>query len=362
MGLPKAYPENSCTLVLGSVKRKGLGILVLGLVFLSGCSSAQEYMPANIDTNPRGTIPLIQASPKPPPDDVTWIKPAKVTVGYIIDNLVEGIGPASAQIAVYNASRFPQSGVLVIEDERIYYKAHDLHAFSGLARGYDNTASTIHRAGVEVSYDKGDFVAGAEADATLTIHNGETYRTMRFQVFTENDTDTSVDLAGLRLHAASLASITQLISSNLKDNVRAVSYDPYRLSVHVVGLTPATPNPNYGNTPLDPKWIQATRIMSVTYKADVMFQVAFGIPSWGTLDYAQAISEVRNWVTISDPTPILGPQETRDVEVVLKMPVGAKAPMQKYQFWVTVMPEPSGSGGVQVQGKSVMTWAINMKQ
>ena len=145
-----------------------------------------------------------------------------------------------------------------------------------------------------------NFYAGAEADWDITIYNGHVYETVRKRVTTESgETVASIPLTA-RVHGAKLDSVV-LLSDDVADNLKADSYSGDMLVVS--GFAPST-----------------TRMMSIQYECDSRYTVAFDYPTWADEQYRQRIRDVANWVTVSEPDPLLQPRETKKVSVVLKMP------------------------------------------
>ena len=88
------------------------------------------------------------------------------------------------------------------------------------------------------------------------------------------------------------------------------------------------------------------------------FLVTYRYPDHVGEGYVKPTLEVQDWITIANSTPILMPQETRDILVTLAMPKGATSPAQEWEFWVSVT-DASQTGMVQTE--LAVRWIISMR-
>lgn len=186
----------------------------------------------------------------------------------------------------------------------------------------------------------GNFHAGARAEYPITIHNGNSIQNERKVIETEvGETTASIPL-NMRLHNSDLASIINLYSDNTKDNLQAQSFSNIGNSLTISGFNPAD-----------------TRIMTIVFTPDTMFNVGFSYPDWAEINYRNAIKDVCDWIVVTDPTPVLAPFETRDVIVAIDMPVEAVAPMSQYEFWIIITQQQTGT----VQTQLASRWIVTMR-
>lgn len=92
--------------------------------------------------------------------------------------------------------------------------------------------------------------------------------------------------------------------------------------------------------------------------ADSLFNIKYRIPSYTEEGYESPPAQAKDWIVIADATPVLAPQETRDILIVFEMPEGAEAP-PKWEFWVSVM-EATQMGNVHTELCS--RWLIDMRE
>ena len=88
------------------------------------------------------------------------------------------------------------------------------------------------------------------------------------------------------------------------------------------------------------------------------FQIGYRYPDRVESGYAEPTPGVQDWVIIADPTPVLDPYETRDILIVLDMPVDTQSPGKRWEFWISVK-DTSQAGLVQTELCS--KWLITTK-
>ncbi len=93
------------------------------------------------------------------------------------------------------------------------------------------------------------------------------------------------------------------------------------------------------------------------YTGKSKFNIIWQAPNWASQEYAQTIQKVQSWVMIVDPSPVLEPLETRDIEIAITMPSEAIMPLKDFEFWITVIPEQEG----MVQTAMATRWLVTMR-
>ena len=73
--------------------------------------------------------------------------------------------------------------------------------------------------------------------------------------------------------------------------------------------------------------------------------------------YAHPPLEASEWVTFTEPNPILMPYETRNIEATLRIPKDAVITEKKWEFWTTVF--ESGQGAIETGAAT--RWLVSMK-
>lgn len=87
------------------------------------------------------------------------------------------------------------------------------------------------------------------------------------------------------------------------------------------------------------------------------FAVSYRYPDHVGDGYVKPILEVQDWVIVADATPVLAPQETRDILVTLEMPEDADIFAPKWEFWVSVMDTSQG----MVKTELACRWIVDMR-
>lgn len=88
------------------------------------------------------------------------------------------------------------------------------------------------------------------------------------------------------------------------------------------------------------------------------FEVKYRTPDHVGADYVKAPMEAQDWVIIADATPVIMPKDTKEILVVLDMPLEVSAP-PKWEFWISVK-DTTQTGMVQTELCS--RWLINMRE
>ncbi len=87
------------------------------------------------------------------------------------------------------------------------------------------------------------------------------------------------------------------------------------------------------------------------------FQIRYRNPDRVEEGYIKAPEVVQDWVIVSDPTPILAPRETREVLVIVDMPIDAESPSPRWEFWISI--KDISQGGM-VQTELIVRWLVRM--
>jgi hypothetical protein len=87
------------------------------------------------------------------------------------------------------------------------------------------------------------------------------------------------------------------------------------------------------------------------------FSVSYRVTDNITDSYEPAPAAAQDWVTITDPAPVLAAKETREVLIVVEMPGDAQAP-PKWEFWI-VAKDVTQTGMVQTE--LACRWLVTMK-
>lgn len=88
------------------------------------------------------------------------------------------------------------------------------------------------------------------------------------------------------------------------------------------------------------------------------FNVTYRYPDHVGEGYSKPPAEAQDWVMVVDTTPMLAPQETREVLIVLEIPEGMVVIEQEWEFWVSVM-DMSQTGTVRTE--LCCRWLISMR-
>ena len=188
----------------------------------------------------------------------------------------------------------------------------------------------------------GSFYPGAQADWGVLVHNGYQPAEIGYTVGTEVG-ETTVGL-GLQkaLKGGDVKNVLGLTSSLETDRPVALSYDLGKREIKIGGLTPAS-----------------TRVVTVRYDhwEYSTYAVYYKTPNALTEGYSVPPSGAKDWIIISDPSPVLAPFETREIQVSVVMPAGASAP-NKWEFWIGVKDSSQG-GMVQIELSS--RWLVSMR-
>ena len=94
----------------------------------------------------------------------------------------------------------------------------------------------------------------------------------------------------------------------------------------------------------------------------VTFTVAYRHPDNVATGYSEPVPETEDWIIVADATPILMPNEKRDVMIILAMPkesgVDKTLTGDKWEFWVSVR-DMSQAGTVRTE--LCVRWLVSMR-
>jgi hypothetical protein len=88
------------------------------------------------------------------------------------------------------------------------------------------------------------------------------------------------------------------------------------------------------------------------------FKVVYRIPDDAAKGYNKATVDEEQWVTVSDPMPVLEPRETRKILVVIDVPLRAKVINKNWEFWISVMDDQQQG---QVITELCSRWQVSMR-
>ncbi len=86
------------------------------------------------------------------------------------------------------------------------------------------------------------------------------------------------------------------------------------------------------------------------------YSVYYRIPDYVEAGFQSAPAEAKDWTVIAETSPRIGPQETKELQVVLDLPATVQTPRQ-WEFWIGVR-ESLGSG---LTSELCSRWLITMK-
>jgi hypothetical protein len=93
--------------------------------------------------------------------------------------------------------------------------------------------------------------------------------------------------------------------------------------------------------------------------AAVPFVVYYRIPDYVEEGFSAAPANAREWVTVTEATPVLAPRETKQIEIVLDLPADAMPPA-RWEFWIGVR-EKADATVAGVAMELAGRWLITMK-
>jgi len=82
--------------------------------------------------------------------------------------------------------------------------------------------------------------------------------------------------------------------------------------------------------------------------APITFHISYRKPSYTKEGYAFAPDEVSDWLSFSNPTPILQAQEKMEVVATIRLPNKVTLP-EKWEFWIAIK-ESGQISQVQIEG------------
>lgn len=91
---------------------------------------------------------------------------------------------------------------------------------------------------------------------------------------------------------------------------------------------------------------------------EATFSVTYRIPNREKDGYIRATHEQESWVIIADMTPVIAPQSTEEILIILDMPSDAVAPGSRWEFWISVVDATQGG---MVVTELCSRWLVNMR-
>jgi len=88
------------------------------------------------------------------------------------------------------------------------------------------------------------------------------------------------------------------------------------------------------------------------------FSVTYRIPNQVSKGYVKAPVGAQDWVIIADSTPVIKTRETKEILIVLDMPLETTAP-PKWEFWISVM-EKAQPGMIHTE--LCARWLVDMRE
>lgn len=332
------------------MKRLAIGCLLVMLLMV-GCAT------------PAATIPLVP-TPTPPIDSGARLT---ITSEHSISPAVNVDFNKQLTASLPNAIWAIVGGELPTGTMRL----SNTGQFSGVATKYGETGSfTVQvvagsqTAKADFTFRVGDsvwanpatitvtnFHPNARAEYVIKIHNDDSIVTEQKRVITEQsdvpDADGYITVPipiNQYLHDSSVTNVLATTSSNITDRLRVVSYDNVSRTLTVRGFVPLT-----------------DRIIALTYVADSLFTVQYD-----TVDF-----DVRKFVTVSDPSPILAPHETKEILVAIEFPQGYSptmvdangktVPVKEFMFRILTGRAVATKGNVTVAAINTSTWTVHMR-
>ncbi len=65
------------------------------------------------------------------------------------------------------------------------------------------------------------------------------------------------------------------------------------------------------------------------------FSIYYRMPDYVENNFIPAPDDARDWIIIAEDSPVLAPQETKEIQVVLDLPDKAQTP-ERWEFWIGV--------------------------
>jgi hypothetical protein len=86
------------------------------------------------------------------------------------------------------------------------------------------------------------------------------------------------------------------------------------------------------------------------------FSVYYRTPDYVADNFVTAPEDSQEWISIGETSPVLAPQETKEIQVILEIPEDSETP-KRWEFWI----------GVKAQGENALTaefcsrWLVAMR-
>jgi hypothetical protein len=183
-----------------------------------------------------------------------------------------------------------------------------------------------------------DFQPDSRAEWILTVHNGNrTAREEKIVVTEPNETEVNIKLKYIIYGDKD---DIRLESDNNSDTLEVIEIAGDD-SISIKGFIPA-----------------ASRTMTIEYPYCSEYNISYRLPDQPLEGYVNAPEQAQDWVIITDSTPLLGSDETREILIAVEMPADAVIDEKNWEFWISVM-DVTTSGTVATELCS--RWLITMK-
>lgn len=183
-----------------------------------------------------------------------------------------------------------------------------------------------------------NFQPDNRAEWMLTVHNG--YKTAVEEKFvTTEPKETEVNIK-LKYIVYGDKDDIRLESDNNADNLEVIEIVGND-SITIRGFSPA-----------------ASRIMVIEYPYYSKYYISYRLPDQPIEGYVNAPEQVQDWVIITDSTPLLAPDEIREILIAVEMPADAVIEEKNWEFWISVI-DVTTTGTVTTELCS--RWLVTMR-
>lgn len=262
------------------------------------------------------------------------INPGIVGIGVINTYTKQEVQIGDTEIYVMDATNFPNQGTFYMEGEPITFKGkRDDTIFINCS-----PVKRHHNAGVFIYYGDQFFsFPGGKAHYALEIHNGinEMKSELKSVVTEANET-----VADIPVKCQLYGDITgvALLTDNPNDNLKIESYDAATKTFRISGFAPA-----------------AKRILGINYKYYATFCLETKLPDNPIEGFECPPEYVLDWITISDPEPVMMPYETKSIDVTLEIPYKTKDDLpQQWEYMIYLYDKSGGQVQVAVASRGLV--------
>lgn len=198
-----------------------------------------------------------------------------------------------------------------------------------------------HQKDTWISPDKinvGNFHNGAKVEGLIRVHNGNEFKTEKYQIITEpNETMVALTVKQ-QIVDYKASNIKSLTSDNAQDDLKIINCDGNR--VNIKGFAPNT-----------------SRVIEIVYRYNAKFEITYE-PAPDKFGYTKTPDNASSWVKISEANPILAPYETKDIPITLEIPDDADPVQGTWRFRIIAY-DATQTGLVDTRLAS--TWIVAMR-